>query len=193
VTKGAEALEDAIQPWLDALASGSAAPGGGAAAALAAATAAALVAMTCRSTIGRPAYVDAEPLMTRVLEQAEQLRVAAFAAMREDGDAYRKVIAAHKLPRGSEAERGARASAVTEALIGAAEVPLRVARMAASVIDLARSIEQAANRNALGDLNAAASMARAALEISAQNVEINLSGIAGARADAMRSKLCALK
>jgi len=168
-----------LRAWLDALAAGTPAPGGGAVAALSAAGAAALVAMTCRVTIGRPAYAEAEDLLEDVLEDAEQLRLAALELMDEDGRAYGKVIAASRMPKSREEEKAARRTALDDALVGAAGVPLQVAKLAATLVGIADRIRPHVNRNALEDLEAAAIAARSALDISLMNARTNLSLVSG--------------
>jgi formiminotetrahydrofolate cyclodeaminase len=166
-----------IESWLAALASGSAAPGGGAVAALVAAAAAGLVAMTCRVTIGRPAFAAREKILTDVLARADELRTSAAGLMEADSSAYGRVIDALKLPRSTEAERSLRQSAIDEALLGAAQVPLETAKIACRVIRLAATIGSGANPNAHADLDAAVVSAQAAFDISIVNIRTNLSAM----------------
>src|SRR5512139_793152 len=154
--------------------------------------AAALVAMTCQVTIGRPAYAASEPLMRDALARAERLRAAAFALVREDGDAYREVLKAFRLPRASDEEGRSRQSAIEEAMIGAAEVPLKVAEIGASLIAIADEIREGANRNAHGDLDGARDAARSAIITSVRNARINLDEVAShPRKEAMLAALAA--
>ena len=97
-----------------------------------------------------------------------------LAAAEEDAAAYLDVVAARRLPRDSDEERAARKAAIGEASVAATEVPLRVARLAAEVLDLAASIASIGNRNAVSDAGAAALLAAAAARGAALNVRINL-------------------
>jgi formiminotetrahydrofolate cyclodeaminase len=166
-----------VGAWLDELASAAPAPGGGAAAALSASAGASLIAMVCNLTIGKPRYAAFDDVMTAALARAEQIRQAALDLAEEDARAFDAVIAAYRLPKGTDAEAATRRQAVQQATAGAAEVPLRVAGLAADVIVLAEEILPGANASVLSDVAVAASMARAALDSSMVNVEINFNAL----------------
>ena len=169
------------------LASRAPVPGGGSASALAGALGAALVEMVCELTVGKPEYEDIDPVARQIGAAAGELRVSMLAAAEDDAAAYLHVVAARRLPRDSEEERAARKAAIGEASVAATEVPLRVARLAAEVLDLAASIASIGNRNAVSDAGAAALLAAAAARGAALNVRINLPSLPEAhplRADA---------
>jgi formiminotetrahydrofolate cyclodeaminase len=140
-----------------------------------AAVGAALVSMVCNLTIGKPRYAEHEQTMTAALERATTLGAD---ALRLAGEAFEAVAAAYKLPRDTDSEKQARTAAIQSALLGAADVPLRTAELAAEVVELAGRILDGANVNVVSDVAAAASSARAALEAAAINVEINLAAMA---------------
>ncbi|MGW6741380.1 cyclodeaminase/cyclohydrolase family protein [Streptomyces sp. NPDC055025] len=163
--------------WLDELASESSTPGGGAAAAMNAAVGAALISMVCNLTVGRPKYAEYEKELTAALAEAEELRGSALRLAGEDAAAFGSVIAAYKLAKTTDAEKQARTAAIQQALVGAADVPLRTAELAAEVIALARRILPGSNVNVVSDVAVAASSARAALDAAAVNVEVNLAAL----------------
>ena len=165
-----------LDGWIDELAGGAPVPGGGSAAALAGALAAALVAMVARLTIGRKAYASAEPRMRQVLAEAEALRGQLRRLVDDDAAAYAKVSAAYKLAKDDPRRR----RAVDAALVGAAEVPLVVARGANRLIALAREVEAIGNRNASSDARVGAALARAALEGAVENVRVNVAALSEA-------------
>lgn len=182
--------DQTIGSWLDDLASGSPAPGGGSAAALQAALGAALVSMVCNLTIGKPNYFDADAVMRQVLASATELRAQALELVSLDEQAFRSVSAAYKMPRDNDEEYAARAEAIQAALVGATEVPLRTAAVAAAVIVLAERIVAGANVNVISDVAVAAASARAALDSSAINVEVNLASLEDdERCEALRAEL----
>jgi len=166
-----------VPEWLDALASDAPTPGGGAAAAMNAAIGAALVSMVCNLTIGKPKYAAYAETMAHALAEATELRRRALQLADEDAAAFDAVMAAYRLPKESEENKQARSAAIQTALAGAAEVPLRTAEVAATVIALAAAIEEGANVNVLSDVAVAAASARAALDSAALNVEINLASM----------------
>jgi glutamate formiminotransferase/formiminotetrahydrofolate cyclodeaminase len=167
-------LGPTLDGWIDSLAGAEPTPGGGSAAALAGALAAALAAMVGRLTSSRKAYAKVAPEFTALTEEAERLRLELRRLVDEDAAAYDAVMAAYQLPKGTGTEVKARQEAIDRALLTAAEVPLRTARAAARVAELARRAAQAGNQNAVADAGVAALLARAALTGARYNVEINV-------------------
>ncbi|MEU1122899.1 cyclodeaminase/cyclohydrolase family protein [Streptomyces sp. NPDC005899] len=183
---------DTVGGWLDELASESSTPGGGAAAAMNAAVGAALISMVCNLTIGRPKYAAHEKELSAALVEAEELRGQALRLAADDAAAFGSVIAAYKLAKATAEEKQARTAAIQQALVGAADVPLRTAELAAEVIGLARRILPGSNVNVVSDVAVAASSARAALDAAVVNVEVNLAALADeAHRTAVRDRLTA--
>lgn len=166
-----------MDQWLSDLASDSPTPGGGGASALSAAASAALISMVCNLSIGRPRYAEHEQLLTGVLRQATERRELALSLAAADAEVFQTVLAAYKLPRGTEPEQRERAQAIQSALAAAAEVPLRVAAVAADLIRLTGDISGRSNHSVLSDVAVAAVLARAALDSAVVNVEVNLAGL----------------
>jgi len=176
-----------VRDLTERLASRDPVPGGGSASALAGALGAALVEMVCELTVGKPEYEDVDAVARQISAGAGELRGSLLAAAEEDAAAYLDVVAARRLPRDGDEERAARKAAIGEASVAATEVPLRVARLATEVLELAASIASVGNRNAVSDAGAAALLAAAAARGAALNVRINLPSLPEAhplRADA---------
>lgn len=163
--------------FLESLAAGTAAPGGGSASAYAGAMAAALVGMVARLTLGKKKYAEVEAQMQSVLESADKLRADLAAAVRDDAAAFEAVLEAFKLAKGTEAQQAARAEAVEQAYVHAADVPLRTARAAVATLGLAAVAAEKGNVNALSDSGSAAYLAKAALSGAALNVRANAAAI----------------
>jgi len=162
-----------LDGWLDELAGGAPVPGGGSAAAVAGALAGALVAMVARLTLGRKGYAGAQARTAEILAQAEALRFQLRRLADEDAVAYLRVSAAYKLPKDSPARK----RAVDEALIGAAQTPLAMARGAVRLLALAQEIGTIGNRNAHSDAKVAEALARAALAGAVENVRVNVGSL----------------
>jgi glutamate formiminotransferase/formiminotetrahydrofolate cyclodeaminase len=162
-----------LDGWINDLAGGAPVPGGGSAAALAGTLAAALVAMVARLTIGRKAYATVEGRAQAILAEADRLRGELRHLVDEDAAAYTKVSDAYKIPKGDPA----RAKAIDQALLGAAEVPLTVARLATDVLELAQEIGQIGNKSARSDAKVAEGLARAAIAGALENVRVNVAGL----------------
>ncbi len=170
---------DEVAPvgFLDAVAAKSPTPGGGSVAALAGALAAALAAMVGRLTVGRRKYADVNDEVSEVIVKAETLRRALTARIDEDAAAFDAVMAAYKLPKGTEEEQAARSAAIQEATIQAAEVPLATARDALQAMELALVVTEKGNVNAVTDGATAAWMAMAGLQGASLNVRINATSL----------------
>ena len=163
--------------FLESLAAGTAAPGGGSASAYAGAMAAALVGMVARLTLGKKKYAEVEAQMQSVLESADKLRADLAAAVRDDAAAFEAVLEAFKLAKDTEAQQAARAEAIEQAYVHAADVPLRTARAAVATLGLAAIAAEKGNVNALSDSGSAAYLAKAALSGAALNVRANAAAI----------------
>ena len=163
-----------VDALLDRLASSDPVPGGGSAAALAAAMGAGLVAMVAELTIGRPEYAENDDLVSDLREAARARKDQLLALAEEDAVAYDAVVTARRLPKTSEPEREARATALRSAMVEAARVPMRTAIVAAEVLEMAERMAPIGNRNAVSDAGVAAQLAAAGVRGALLNVRINL-------------------
>jgi glutamate formiminotransferase/formiminotetrahydrofolate cyclodeaminase len=164
------AREKGIHDFLDAVASATPTPGGGSVAALAGALGASLAQMVAGLTAGRKKYAAVDQEARTVLNRAGELRQALAAAIAEDSAAFEDLMVAVRNKSLSETEREAAVQAATRV---AAEVPLRVARLALEAAGLAEQMTRLGNTNAVTDAAAGGLMARAAVQIAALNVKIN--------------------
>lgn len=172
------ALADlSIKEFLKKTASNSPVPGGGSIAALSAAIAASLSEMVAHLTIGKKGYEALEEEMQDIAKDAFQYRERLIRYIDKDSNAYNDVMAAFKLPKGTEQERNNREGAIQEALINATLVPLDVARDAFKIIELAGKVVKQGNKNAVTDAAVAVMMARTAALSALYNVKINLASI----------------
>jgi glutamate formiminotransferase/formiminotetrahydrofolate cyclodeaminase len=163
--------------FLDALASNTPAPGGGSASAYSGAAGAALVSMVARLTIGKKQYSEVEEQMKAVLLRSEELRSELTRAIEEDAAAFFAILEAFMLPKDTPEAQARRSEAIQSATLGAARVPLDVARKAVEVMELSAQVVECGNRNAISDGATGAVMARAALSGAGYNVRINLSSL----------------
>ena len=163
--------------FLDSLAAGTPTPGGGSAAAQAGAMGAALVAMAARLTIGKKKYAKDEAQMNEILAQAERLRQDLSEAVEADAAAFEAVMAAFRLPKDSSEQQAHRLSAIEQATLHAAEMPLTVAQKAVTVMGLAERCAALGNLNSISDAACAATLAHAALTSAGYNVRINVNGL----------------
>jgi len=173
----AKRAEQSMSDYLESVASADAVPGGGSVAAIAGALGAALVSMVAGLTIGRDRYaaVDAEmrEIQRDALDIAHELQTLA----RRDAEAYARVTDARRLPHRTPDENVARDIAMHDALLGAIDVPLSVARCAARTVVLVSAVSERGNSNAISDAGVAALLASAACTGAAYNVGVNASAL----------------
>ena len=170
---------ETIGTYLDRLASHDPTPGGGAAGAVHAAQAAALIGMVARFTTGKR-YVSYEQEVTEICQSADEQAHAALQLADADESAFQQVIAAYRLPKGSEEEATSRSQAIQAALVAAAAPPQRLVEVAGSIVGLGERLVEFGNPNVISDVAAAAEAARAAAATARVNIEINLTGLTDA-------------
>lgn len=90
-----------------------------------------------------------------------------------DTDAFKQVLAAMRLPQGTEAERAARDRAVEVATKGAIEVPLQVMETAVAAMDVIKAMADIGLPSSASDAAVGALCARAAVRGAQLNVRIN--------------------
>ncbi|CAH0275466.1 Methenyltetrahydrofolate cyclohydrolase [Arthrobacter sp. Bi83] len=176
---GSETLND----YLGRLASRRPTPGGGAAAALHAAQGAALVAMVARFSSGGK-YEQHAQTTSRIIAAADRLTGETLELADADEAAFKAVITSYKLPAASEADRETRAAAIQNALVQAAQPPVRLIKLAGAVVELAAELLDIANPNVISDIAAAADAARAAATTARVNIDINVVAIKDTQAHA---------
>jgi formiminotetrahydrofolate cyclodeaminase len=185
--------EESVGGFLESLSSSSPTPGGGSVAAVAGATGASLTAMVARLTVGREGFEPVEARMREIEALADAEREAFLRLADRDAAAFDSVMAAFKMPKSTEEEKSTRSAAIQTAFVGAAEVPLEVARRSVALLRVAHEVIEEGNPDAASDgLSAAASLFAATL-CALANVEINAGSIKdGSMADALRSESRAL-
>ena len=172
-------LDDPLRDVLDSTAAKDSTPGGGAIAALAGAMAAALGSMSCRYTTG-PKFEDRADEIDRLLGILEDARATIGDLAQKDIEAYGGYTAATGLPRSTDEEKAARRAAIQEALLGAMEVPLEIARQCAQLLERIDEAEPLVNPYLVSDVGCAAALAEAAFRAARFNVLVNLGSLKAA-------------
>lgn len=157
--------------------SNSPAPGGGSIAALCGALSASLAGMVASLTIGKKGYEGEEGEMLALREKALSLQQNLLSAIDEDASSFNGYMAALKLPKDTEEQKGVRKAALQQGLKEAAMVPLHTAELAAEIFPLATYVVEHGNKNALSDGLVSAIAARTAILSALLNVRINLASI----------------
>jgi glutamate formiminotransferase/formiminotetrahydrofolate cyclodeaminase len=168
---------ESLTGFVAAVASPVPAPGGGSVSAHVGALGAALAQMVAGLTAGRKKYVSVDAEMRELALKAARLENTLSARVAKDAEAYSHVTDAYKLPSEPEDAANRRKAAITDALLGAAEVPLETARACAAVAELAAAAATKGNVNAVSDAGVAALLADAACKGAVYNVRINISAL----------------
>ena len=166
-----------VERFVDEVSSNSPAPGGGSVAALAGSLGAALAAMVANLTVGKAGYESAWKSSSALAERAQALKASLLRAVDDDTKAFDDVLAAMRLPKGTDAEKGARSAAIAAAYEKATSVPLATARLCLEAIVLAEEAARTGNRNSASDAGVGALLAKAGLESAILNVRINLPSV----------------
>jgi glutamate formiminotransferase/formiminotetrahydrofolate cyclodeaminase len=95
----------------------------------------------------------------------------------QDTLALGRVMAALGMPKGTEAEKAARAAALEAANLGALEVPWHVMRVSHSAFDLLHAMAEQGNPASASDAGVGALCVRAAVRGAWLNVRTNAGGI----------------
>ena len=169
--------DHSISAFLDALAGPEPTPGGGIAAAVGGAIGVALLMMVAGLPRTR-GNSDAERIQLRETRGSlTGIRDRLLSLADTDTEAYNKVTAAYRLPKGTDDEKAARKQAVQRAMQAATEAPLDILRAVAEAMAQARSIAELGSPSASSDVRVGLELLEAAGAGAAANVEINLTAL----------------
>jgi len=169
--------DETIGAFLADLASQSPAPGGGSVAGITGAMAAGLISMVCAITLGRKKPPEDAEEIASIHEQAEALRRDFEELAQADIEVFSRLSAAYKLPRTTDADAASRRAAIQKVTREAAEVPLKTAHAAASLLPLCTAMVNRCSRMLVSDIGVSALLARSTLQAALLNVEVNLSSL----------------
>ena len=159
--------------FTDELASAAPTPGGGGASAYAGALAAALASMVCNLTAGKPAFADVDDELRHILNRVDSCREELLALIDGDAAAFAEISKTWKMPKETDEQKAERNAATQKALVSACEVPLRIMRTCAKIIELNGFLVKNCSKLVLSDVGASAILAKGALQAAALNVYIN--------------------
>ncbi len=186
--------EATIGGFLADLASDDPTPGGGAVAGLSGACGSALIEMVCNLTIGKAGYEEVQERMGAILAEAGSARSAFLELGERDAAAFDGVMAAFKMPKETDAEKAGRSQAIQRGYEAAAVVPLEVAKLAVTQMELATEVTGNGNAQAASDGASAAQCLAAAVWCATYNVEINASSLKDeTKGRALRDEVSALR
>ncbi|MCK4457099.1 MAG: cyclodeaminase/cyclohydrolase family protein [Thermoplasmata archaeon] len=163
-----------MDEFIEKVASDSPTPGGGSVSALASSLGCALNEMVSRISLKKESDHEVTGELQTVLDRSGELRTRLTRLVDEDAQAYQVVMDSYSLPKGTDEEREKRTMAIQDALVGAAEPPLRIMRASLEVLDMAKFLAESGSKSACTDAGVAALMAQTGLHGGYLNVRINL-------------------
>lgn len=166
-----------IEEFLYETASDSPAPGGGSVSALVGALGAALSSMVGELSVGKESNDDIKTEIINYMNECRSLMNGLKESIDKDTDAFNAVMAAFRMPKGTEEEKSKRSKEIQSAFKNAAEVPYNTAVFCLGVMDIATEMLKKGNKNAASDAAVSGLLGYAALNGALYNVKINLNSI----------------
>jgi formiminotetrahydrofolate cyclodeaminase len=147
-----------------------------------------LTSMVANLTVGRRGQEDVWQEMDELAVRAQEHKDWLMRAVDADTLAFQAVLAARRLPKGSEEEITAREQAIVQANRQATLVPLEVLERTLPMLSLAQTAAEKGNPNSLSDAGVAALCSMSCAEGAYYNVLINLAGMAEDRSWATQAR-----
>jgi formiminotetrahydrofolate cyclodeaminase len=166
-----------VSAFLDALASAEPTPGGGTAAAIAGAMGTSLLMMVAGLTKSRTGTEHERVALAEARAALTSVRDRLVALADTDAEAFNQVMAAYRLPKATDQDKGARKDAIQQALKAATTTPLDTLRASSDALRLGRVVKEHGNPSAASDVDVGLGLLRAAADGAAANVNINLESI----------------
>ena len=182
-------------------ASESAAPGGGSISACMGAFAAALATMVANLSSHKRGWDQRWKEFSDVAEEGQKLVDELLLLIDEDTVAFNRIMDCFSMPKGTDEEKAARAKALEDATLYAAQVPLKTMEASLKALPLALQMAQKGNPASASDAGVAALAAVAGIQGARLNVRINCAGLQDkapaapllSRADAIVAEAMALE
>jgi glutamate formiminotransferase/formiminotetrahydrofolate cyclodeaminase len=166
-----------LRTFSNETASESVAPGGGSVAAYVGALGASLGTMVANLSSHRRVWDDRWAEFSEWAERGQRIKDGLLALVDEDTRSFNGIIAAVRMPKGTEAEKAARHEAMQEATKYATEVPFRTMELALETFEVCKAMAEKGNPNSASDAGVGALCARAAVHGAWLNVRINAGDI----------------
>ncbi len=166
-------VDRTLKKFTEETASESVAPGGGSVAAAVGALGAALGTMVANLSSHKRGWDDRWEEFSDWAEQGKRYHDELLRLVDADTDAFNQVMAALKLPGGTDEERAARERAITEATKHAIEIPLQVMQTALASMDVIKQMAEIGLPSSASDAGVGALCARVAVNGAHLNVRIN--------------------
>ncbi|MBO5661118.1 MAG: glutamate formimidoyltransferase [Tidjanibacter sp.] len=153
------------------------APGGGSISAYMGALGAALGTMVANLSAHKPGWDDRWEFFSDWAEKGKRVMNELLYLVDEDTDAFNCIMAVFAMPKGTDAEKAARAEAMEKATLYATQVPLKTMKASFRAFEIAGAMAEEGNPNSVSDAGVGALAARAAVQGAFLNVKINAAGL----------------
>lgn len=163
-----------IREYLAKTAGRKSVPAGGSASALSAALAASLTEKIANLIASKQEDAEIKAQMEVLSERMNALREEFTQCIDRDADAYQELLAAYKMPEGTDEEQKSRDEQVQKSILIAAMVPYDVAEMAMRMMDFISEVAKQADKTTVTDVCAAMSFARSAVVSASLTAKENL-------------------
>ncbi len=172
--KDAKRLVDlSCRAFAEETAAESPAPGGGSISAYMGALAAALGTMVANLSAHKAGWDERWEEFSNIAEHGQAIMEQLLHLVDKDTDAFNRIMAVFGMPKGTEAEKAARAEALEAATLYACEVPLETMETACSVFGVLHDVASKGLKASASDAGVGALAARAAVRGAGLNVRIN--------------------
>ena len=160
--KGGRKLVDmTCRGFADETASESPAPGGGSIAAYMGALAAALGSMVANLSAHKAGWDERWEEFSDIAERGRDIQDRLIHLVDEDTEAFNRIMDVFAMPKKTDEEKAARATALEAATLYATQVPLRTMRAAYETFDVLEAMAQKGNPASVSDAGVGALAARA--------------------------------
>lgn len=171
-------VDMSCRAFAEETASESPAPGGGSISAYMGALSAALGTMVANLSAHKAGWDDRWEEFSDYAEQGNGLMEELLRLVDEDTAAFNRIMGVFAMPKGTDAEKEARAKAMEEATLYATEVPLKTLETVFRVFPLLKAMASEGNPASASDAGVGALAARAAIRGALLNVKINAAQLA---------------
>lgn len=166
-----------LSAFADETASESPAPGGGSIAAYMGVLGAALGTMVANLSSHKKGWDDRWEEFSVWAEKGQAIKDKLLHLVDEDTHAFNKIMEAFALPKGTDAEKAARKTAIQAATLYAIDIPLLVVKTAFAAFPLLKEMTLKGNPNSVTDAGVGALAVRSAIYGAYFNVKINAAGL----------------
>lgn len=165
-----------LTDFADETASESPAPGGGSISAYVAALGISLGTMVANLSSHKKGWDERWEEFSNWAEKGQQYKNELLQLVDADTNAFKQIMNAMGMPKGTEEEKAARTKAIQKATKLAIEIPFRVMQASYNSMEVIKAMVELGNPNSVTDAGVGALCARSAVIGAFMNVRINASG-----------------